>query len=317
VRKYILKRIALLFLTFFIIVTVSFVLISLTPREIPNDKNMADIIEDRWEALGYDKPIAEQYFIYLKNVVTKWDFGTSWYVDFRTPVWDLLVERLPPTIIVNLLSLIISIPIGLILGVYAARKQGRWQDHLITLGVMLVVSVPSYVYAFIVQYVLGYRLGLFPLTVYSLDGGGWLSPRIIYSMLPAVLALSFGEVAGLSRFTRAEMCEAKGAEYMTFARAKGISESGALYRHALPNALVPILPTIIGSFIGILAGSIVIENIFSIPGVGQLYLRSITLGDYDVFMMNTIFYTFLGLLSALVIDISYWIVDPRIRIGEA
>ena len=149
--KYIVKRILLLLLTFFIIVSICFVLIRLIPREMPSDKNMAEIIEDRWEALGYDKPIAEQYFIYLSGIFTKWDFGTSWYVDFRTPVWNLLIERLPPTIIVNLLSLFMSIPAGLFIGIYAARKQGRWQDHLITFAVMLVVSVPSYVYAFLVQ----------------------------------------------------------------------------------------------------------------------------------------------------------------------
>ena len=315
--KYILKRIGLMLITFFIIVTLCFMLIRMLPRELPSDKNLADIIASRWEALGYDKPLLVQYGIYLKGIVTSWDFGTSWYIDFRADAWDLLVSRIPPTAIVNTMSLLIAVPLGLLLGVLAALSKGRWQDTLITLGVMIFVSVPSYVYAFLVQYLLCYVLGWFPLTVYSLDtAGGWLTPRMLYSMLPAVLALSFGECASLTRFTRAEMGEALGADYMVFASAKGLSRTRAVMSHALKNALVPIFPTIVASFIGILAGSIVIEEIFSIPGVGQLYIRAINLGDYDVFMMNTVFYTFIGLLSGIVVDISYGIIDPRIRMGE-
>ncbi|MBR7116448.1 MAG: ABC transporter permease [Clostridia bacterium] len=317
-RKYILKRVALLLFTFFIIVTVSFVLIRMLPRELPSDKALADIMLDRWEALGYGKPILVQYLIYLKGIVTAWDFGTSWYVEFRAPVWDLLIERLPPTITVNLFALLISIPIGILLGVLASLKRGKPTDLIISLGVMIFVSVPSYVYAFVVQYVLGYELGWFPLTVYPLSiAGGWLTPKMLYSMFPAILALSFGEVAGLARFTRAEMCEALEAEHMVFSRAKGLRRSYAIRHHALRNALVPILPTIVASVIGVMAGSVIIEEIFSIPGVGQLYIRAINLGDYDVFMMNTVFYTFLGLLSGLAVDLSYGFIDPRIRVGEA
>ena len=140
---------------------------------------------------------------------------------------------------------------------------------------------------------------------------------MLYSMFPAILALSFGEIAALARFTRAETAEALESEYMLFARTRGISRASAVRSHALRNALVPILPTVVASVIGVLAGSVVIEEIFSIPGVGQLYIRAINLGDYDVFMMNTVFYTFLGLLSGLAVDLSYGIIDPRIRVGEA
>lgn len=314
--KYVLKRIWLLFLTFFIIVTLSFVFIRLLPRELPSDKALADIMLQRWEALGYGKPILTQYLIYLRGIFTRLDFGTSWYVDFNTPALALLLERLPPTVIVNLSSLLISIPIGLLLGVYAALKKGRWQDTVTSLGVMIFVSVPSYVYAFAVQYLLGYSLGWFPLTVYSLNtAGGWLTPRMLYSMFPAILSLSFGEVAYLARFTRAECAEALSAEYMTFAAARGVGRSRAVRSHALKNALVPILPTIVASVIGVLTGSVIIEEIFSIPGIGQLYIRAINLGDYDVFMLNTFLYTFLGLFSGLAADLSWGFIDPRIRVG--
>ena len=316
-KRYILKRLGLLALTFFVIVTISFVLIRMLPRELPSDKALAEIMLARWEALGYGKPILVQYLIYLKGIFTSWDFGTSWYVEFRAPVWQLLIERIPPTAIVNLSSLLISLPLGLALGVLSALKKGKWQDTALSLLTVIFVSVPSYVYAFGVQYLLGYSLGWFPLTVYSLEAaGGWLTPKMLYSMFPAILALSFGEVASLTRFTRAECAEALGAEYMSFAEARGLSRSVAVRRHALKNALVPILPTVVASVIGILAGSVVIEEIFSIPGVGQLYIRAINLGDYDVFMMNTLFYTFLGLLSGLAVDLSWGFIDPRIRIGE-
>ena len=316
--KYIIKRIGLMIFTFFVIVTVSFVLIRLLPRELPSDKALAEIMLERWEALGYGRPILVQYLIYLKGIFTSWDFGTSWYVEWRAPVWDLLISRLPPTVIVNLASLLISLPIGIALGIYSAKRKGRAADVITSTLVMIFVSVPSFVYAFAVQYLLGYTLGWFPLTVYSLNmAGGWATPRMLYSMFPAMLSLSFGEVASLARFTRAEMCEALDGGYMSFLRARGVPRRRALVRHALKNAMVPILPNIVASVIGILAGSVVIEEIFSIPGVGQLYIRAINLGDYDVFMMNTLFYTFLGLLSGLAVDLSYGVIDPRIRIGEA
>ena len=131
-----------------------------------------------------------------------------------------------------------------------------------------------------------------------------------------MFSLAFGEIAGLCRFTRAELTETLTSDYMLLARTKGLTRSQATVRHALKNAMVPILPMIIGSFIGILGGSMIIEQIFSIPGVGRLYIQSISLFDYDVFMTDTIFYTFVGLLGGIVTDISYGFIDPRIRMGE-
>ena len=169
-----------------------------------------------------------------------------------------------------------------------------------------------------VQYFLYFKLNLFPLTVYSLAdaGGSWFSGRMFYSMIPAVLALSFGEIAGLCRFTRAELTETLTSDYMLLARTKGLTRGQATARHAMKNAMVPILPMIIGSFISVMSGAIIIERIFSIPGVGQLYIQSINLFDYDVFMVDCIFYSFVGLLANIVVDLSYGFIDPRIRMGE-
>ena len=314
--KYVLKRLLLMLFTLFIIVTICF--IRMLPRELPTDKVLAQVIQARWEALGYNEPLLTQFGIYLKNIVTSWDFGTSWYIAFRQPAWDVLISRLLPTILVNLYSLLFSIPIGIALGIYAAVKKNKWQDSLISTLIMVFVSVPSYVYAFLVQYLFYSKLGWLPLQVYSLAdaGGSWFSAKMFYSMIAPILALSFGEIAGLCRFTRAELTETLTSDYMLLARTKGLTRSQATTRHALKNAMVPILPMLLSSFIGILGGSMIIEQIFSIPGVGTLFIKSINLFDYDVFMMDSIFYTFVGLLAGIVVDISYGFIDPRIRMGE-
>lgn len=317
--KYVLKRLFLMFFTLFVIVAICFVMIRLLPQEMPQEKNLQEIIKARWEALGYNKPIIVQFGIYLKNIFTKWDFGTSWYVEKMTPAMDLIVGKLLPTVLVNLYSLLLSIPIGIAAGVLAAVKKNKWQDHVISTGVMLFVSIPSYVYAFIVQYLLYFKLGWFDSpTVLSLAdaGGSWFTPAMFKSMIMPVIALSFGSIAGLCRFTRAELTETLTSDYMLLARTKGLTRAQATTRHALKNAMVPILPMIISSFIGILGGSMIIEQIFSIPGVGQLYIKAVQLLDYDVFMADSIFYTFVSLLAGIVVDISYGFIDPRIRMGE-
>ncbi len=316
--KYVIKRVLLMVLTLFVIVTICFMLIRMLPREMPQKESEREIIEARWDALGYNEPLLVQYGIYLKNIFTKGDFGTSWYIQFREPAMNLIVDRLPPTIVVNLFSLILSVPVGLLLGIYAAIKKNKWQDSFISTAVMVFISVPSFVYAFLMQFFFYFKLDWFPITIYSLaDGGGsWFSGKMLYSMILPILSLSFGTIATLCRYTRAELTETLTSDYMLLARAKGLTRAQATSRHALKNAMVPILPMILSSFIGILGGSFVIEQIFAIPGVGQLYLQAINLFDYDVFMADTVFYVTLGLLSGIVVDLSYGFIDPRIRMGE-
>ena len=139
---------------------------------------------------------------------------------------------------------------------------------------------------------------------------------MFYSMIAPILALSFGTIAGMCRFTRAELTETLTSDYMLLARTKGLTRGQATARHALKNAMVPILPMMMSSFVGILGGSFIIEQIFAIPGVGQLYMQSINLFDYDVFMLDSVFYTFIGLLAGILVDLSYGFIDPRIRMGE-
>ena len=317
--KYVLKRIVLMLFTFFVITTICFLLIKMLPQEMPTDKNLSAQIQARCEALGYNKPLLVQYGIYLKNIITKWDFGTSWYLERMKPVTEVMGKRLLPTVLVNFYSLIISIPLGILLGIIAAIRKNRWEDQVISVLIILFVSVPSYVYAFIVQYLFYSKWHIVDKpTILALDdaGGSYLTWAMFKSMIPAIVSLSFGEIAGLCRFTRAELTETLTSDYMLLARTKGLTKGQATVRHALKNAMVPILPMIISSFIGILGGSMIIEQIFAIPGVGELYIKSIQQLDYDVFMLDSIFYTFVGLLAGIVVDISYGFIDPRIRMGE-
>lgn len=314
--KYIIKRILLMMLTLSIIMTMCFILIKLLPlpaiKEMGKDVNL--ILMKR-EQMGYNKPILVQLIIFAKQVLTKWDWGLGEQMYEARDVWEILMSKLPYTIMVNLYSILIAIPIGLIFGIYAALKKNKWQDHVISTSVMIFISVPSYVYAFLVQYFLCFKLGWFPLTILSGEKASLFSFPMFWSMFPAILSLGFGVIAGLTRYTRAELSEVLTGDYMLLARTKGLTKAQAISRHAMRNAMVVILPMIIGEFIGIIGGSLIIEKIFSIPGVGNLYITAINLRDYNFFMALTFFYTFIGLASGIVIDVSYGIIDPRIRMG--
>ena len=313
--KYVVKRLLLMVLTFFIIMTMLFFLIRLLPnRVVAQPGSESYIAEVAWrEAWGLDKPIIVQYGIFLKNLITKFDWGTSFKSYPKYKVVDIVAMKLPPTILVNLYSILFSIPIGLLLGAFAALKKNKWQDQIISVLTMVIISVPSYVYAALVQYILCYKLGWFPLVVNS--GEDYLSWSMFYSMLPAVLALCFGTIAGFTRTTRAELTEVLTGEYMLLARTKGLTRWQATIKHAFRNAMVIILPMIIGEFISILGGSLIIENQFAVPGIGGLYIKSINEKDYNIFLFVSMFYVFIGLLASIVIDISYGFIDPRIRIG--
>lgn len=313
--KYILKRIGLMLMTFTIIFIICFVLIKMLPIvidiQVGKDK---EILEAQLRARGYYDPIPVQLLNYIKRIFHG-DFGIGVNLpEYRNkPVWDVFVEKLPPTILINVYSTLFSVPLGIGLGILAALKKNRWQDHLISTGVMVFISVPSLVTAFLIQYLLCFLLGWFPLLMKP--GFDYFTIDMFKSMLPAVIAMSFGSIAGYARFTRAELTEVLTSDYMLLARTKGLTRGQATLRHAMRNAMVPIFPSIVGEFVSVLSGSLIIEKIFSIPGVGGLYLDAITYKDYDFFMMLSAFYIFIGLAAAIVIDLSYGFIDPRIRMG--
>lgn len=314
---YILKRIGLMFIVMFIIMSMCFILIRLLPNEIPpsmGDKEYA--LKAMYDAWGYNEPILIQYGIFIKNVVTKFDWGFCVKTDFLTPVTEHVASKLMATVTVNIYSVLVSIPLGLLFGIIAALKKNKMTDQVISVFTMLFISVPSYVYAFVIQYLFAYKLNILPHVVAALEGGvGYFSPIMLKSMILPVAALSFGTIAGFTRFTRAELTETLTSEYMLLARAKGLTKRQATVRHALRNAFVPILPMVLGEFMSIMGGSLVIEKIFAIPGIGGVYVQSVLSRDYSLFLFVSMFYTSVGLVSALIVDLSYGFIDPRIRIG--
>lgn len=319
--KYVLKRIAFLFVVFFIIISMCFLLIRLLPNDSPlNFGDDADLVlMNRWRQGLCDKdgnpiPLSTQYFKFLKNTLLGGNWGLSEKLYFGNNCFDIFLEKLPATMLLNAYSSLFAVPIGLALGIYAALRKNKWQDHLISTGVMVMVSVPSYVYAFVIQYVLCFKLKWFDLQMNA--GTDYFSWSMFKSMIPAVIAMSLGSIAGYCRFTRAELTEVLTSEYLLLARTKGLTKAQTTVRHALRNSMVPIFPAILGEIIGVLSGSLIIENIFGVPGVGQLYIKSITALDYNFFMLLSAFYTSIGLVAGIVVDLSYGFVDPRIRMGS-
>ena len=314
--KYIMKRLGLLILTFIIIELICFVLIKSLPVviEVPQGIDRT-IIENQLKDRGYYDPIPVQLISYLRRIFVDGDFGVCFNIpQYRNKqVVDIFSTKLPPTILINVYSTLIAVPIGVALGIFAALKKNKWQDQTISTVVMLFISVPSFVYAFLVQYIFCFLLAWFPLTMKS--GFDYFSPEMFRSMFPAVMALSFGSIAGYARSTRAELTEVLTSDFMLLARTKGLTKAQATTRHALRNAMVPIFPSIVGEFISVMSGSLIIEKIFAIPGVGGMYLNAITFQDYDSFMFLSGFYILIGLLASIVIDLSYGVIDPRIRMG--
>ena len=315
--KYVLKRILLMLFVFLAIISICFVLVKLLPNKpaVQFGKDQA-LIEMRREALGYNKPLLEQYLIFFRKSLIGGDWGVSEQLYIGQDVWAKFMEKMPSTIVVNTYTMILSVPLGLLLGIYAALKKNKWQDHVISTGVMIFVSVPSYVYAFLVQYFLCFKLKWFPFQMKA--GPDILSWDTFVSLVPAILSLGFGTVAGLARYTRAELTEVLTSDYLLLARTKGLTRAQTTVRHALRNSMVPIFPMILGEFVGIIGGSLIIEQIFGIPGVGPLYINSISTAtpDYNFFLLLSAFYTLISLSSGIIVDLSYGFIDPRIRMGS-
>lgn len=313
--RYATQRILLMLMVLSIITLCCFVLIRMLPLpSLPSGDPHTVIIERNREALGYNKPYLVQFGIFLKNVFTNFNWGVSDQMYPGQDVADIFVGKLPYTMALNICSILVSIPIGIMLGIYAAMKKNTWKDHAISTLTMVTVSVPSFVYAFLIQYFLCFKLGWFPFLMKV--GSVYSTWEIFHSMIPAVLSLSFGVIAGFARGTRAELTEVLTSEFMLLARTKGLTKGQATVRHALKNCSVVILPSILSEFVGIMSGSLIIEGIFSVPGVGRLYLDSINARDYNMFLLLTVFYTVIGLLAGIVFDISYGFIDPRIRMGS-
>lgn len=259
-------------------------------------------------------PVSKQYTQWVKNVLTKWDWGQSTRIEVGRPTFDILKDRMGTTLSINVIALFFYIPIGIILGIVAALNKNKPIDNVISIAVMVMISIPSFVVMVMLVMVFGYKLEWVPSIFPAADAATAI--RLKGLILP-VLAMAFGPIAGLTRLTRAELTEVLTSEYLLLARTKGLTQRQAVVRHALRNALVPLVPSIIFSFVGILSGSVIIETIYSIPGAGSITIRALAKNayDYNMILTSSAFYTAIGLFAVLLVDLSYGIVDPRIRMG--
>lgn len=299
-------------LTLFIIVTIAFVVIRLMPGSVYDDPELPlEVIQVLEAKLHLDKPMIVQYYYFLKGIILDGDFGVSVKLAPSVPVFEVLKHRIPISMVLNLFSLAISLPIGIMTGTMAALNKSRIPDHIISLMVVLCISIPSFVFASLMQYGLAFKLGWFPI-VYGASKVGLAK---FYSMLLPILALSFGPIATVTRYLRGELIETLSSEYMLLARTKGLTKYQATVRHAFRNSCVPLANIIIPMFTGILGGSLVVERMFSIPGIGGIMIESVNSNDHSLTIAILLFYSFISLATILLVDISYGIIDPRIRLG--
>ena len=306
--KYLVKRIFYLILTLFIVITVTFFLMKLLPgtpltNQAKLSKSQIALI---YKQYGLDKPVWQQYVLYLAGAV-KGNFGTSFQFSDQ-PVSYLISSRIEPSLQIGLQAIIVGVIVGIIIGAFGAMKQNSWVDTSATVVSILGISIPSFVLAVLLQYYLGLKLGWFPIA----EWGGFS-----YTVLPT-LALAAAPLAESARFVRTEMVDVLSSDYIELAKAKGLSRMGVIYHHALRNSLIPLI-TIVGPLaVNIMTGSMVVENIFSIPGIGEQFVKSVLTNDYPTIMGLTIVYSFMLCVVLLITDILYGIVDPRIRItGKA
>ena len=306
-KKYLFKRICIAVLTLLAILLVLFLMLEFMPGSPFNDEKLtADQIAILNAKYGLDQPIYIRFFNYVKNMITG-DFGVSYTIAKNTPISTLLKTRLPISLKIGGQAVLLGTIVGLILGITALNHNKIW-DTITTIISVLGVSLPSYVFALALSYSLGFKLKWFPL-LYS-TGTPFKS-----SILPTI-ALCMFTVATIARFTRTEILEVIDSDYILLAESKGIKGAKLIVRHELRNALIPIITVLAPLVVGLMTGSLVIEKIFSIPGIGSLLVTAIQSNDYNVIMALAFIYSAMYIGIMLIVDILYGVIDPRIRLAK-
>ncbi|MFY0760077.1 oligopeptide ABC transporter permease [Metabacillus dongyingensis] len=302
--KYLGQRMIYMLITLILIASFTFFLMKLIPGTPFNNGKLSDAqVEIMKDKYGLDQPVPVQYFTYMTNLA-KGDLGVSFQFD-NTPVSELLAARIAPSAILGFQAMFVGTLFGIFLGIIGALRQNTWVDYGATFFAVIGKSIPSFVFAGLLQYYIGVKLGWLPVAF-------WRGPE--YSILPTI-ALAMFPIAIAARFMRTEMIDVLNSDYITLAKAKGASYFEIAFKHALRNALIPVV-TVLGPLaVGLMTGSLVIEKIFSVPGLGEQFVKSITVNDYPVIMGTTLLFAFLFVLIILVVDILYGIIDPRIRLA--
>lgn len=304
--KYILKRIASSIVTLWVVITITFFLMHAIPGDpFTNEKAISpEIMANLKHKYGLDQPLIVQYGRYLGNLV-QGDLGISIKYKNRS-VNDMISEGFPVSAHLGLWSAAIGISLGLLLGIIASLNHKGFWDYFVIFIAISGVSIPNFVFAAMFQYAFGVKLGWFPVA-------RWGTP--MHVILPA-LALGLRVVAFQARMMRTSMLDVLSQDYIKTAKSKGLNKRQITWRHAIRNAILPVV-TILGPLLaGLLTGTFVIEKIFAIPGLGKFYIQSIQQNDYTVILGTTAFYSTVLIILVFLVDIAYGFVDPRIRIDE-
>jgi len=322
--RFLARRLAMMGPMLIGITLISFLVMHLAPGDPVdagglNPKSSAQARENLRRLYGLDQPLHIQYANWLKRTV-KLDFGESMAVSRGKPVIRMISERLPVTVTINVIQLLIIFVIAMPLGITSAVRRNSLFDKSATVFVFLGFSMPSFWLGLLMMILFGVKLGWLPISgLESLDAASMSTwGRFLDRAEHLVLIVIVGAVvslAGISRYIRSNMLEVVKQDYVRTARAKGLSENAVIYKHALRNAMMPVI-TILGlSIPGLIGGSVILESLFAIPGLGQLMWQSVLARDYPVVMGNLVIASGLTLIGNLVADVSYALVDPRVKLS--
>ena len=303
---YVVRRIVSMIITLFFVITLTFVMMHSIPgNPFTGEKKLPPAIEKAlMEKYNLDKPLSQQYVDYVSGVA-KGDFAPSMKYNGRT-VNDLIGDGFPVSAELGGLAILLIVILGIPLGVVAALKQGTWVDRTMIFFAIVGVTIPSFVLATLLIYVFGTKLKWLPTS-------RWVSWK---SRIMPTIALGVSSIAYVARLTRSSMLEVINQDYIRTARAKGLSETVVVFKHALKNALIPVVTYLGPLTAAILTGSFIIEKIFAVPGMGRMFVESISNRDYTVIMGVTIFYSLILVLFIFIVDLIYGLIDPRIKINK-
>lgn len=307
--KYITRRMFWSIVTLFTILILLFLLLQFLPGTPFNDEKLSEASKALLNAkYGLDQPFFSRFGIYMKNILTEFDFGISLSIQRNWMVKNIVLPRLGISVRIGLQALALGTFMGIIFGVLSASKKNTWVDTLATLIAIVGVSIPSYVFALLLSYVFGFKIPIFSIIFNFND-------PIRSSILPTI-ALSMFVMAQVTRFLRTELIEVLGSDYIRLVEAKGVSKFKVIYRHGLRNALISVI-TILGPLtVTLLTGSLVVEKVYAVPGIGSLLVNGILTNDYNVIVMIAFVYSALYITMNLFVDILYGIIDPRIRVAK-
>ena len=307
--KYILKRLAYSIATLFLLVALTFFMMQMLPGDpFTGEKQLPQAQMDAlMQKYGLDKPVWQQFFIYIGNVV-QGDLGVS--LTYNRAVTLMIGEAFVVSFDVGIRAIIFAFVGGVLLGTLAAIKRGKAADSVCMIIALIGVSVPSFIVASLLQYTLGLKLYMTTgMRIFPITGWQGLNSKIL-----PVVALGFGSLATISRLMRTSMLDVLGQDYIKTAKAKGLSQGGIIFKHALRNAIMPVV-TVLGPITAsVLTGGFVVETVFAIPGLGRYFVQSVQGLDYNMIAGTTIFYGAFLILANLVVDLAYGLIDPRVKL---